>query len=67
MSAQVRIDFEYPDEMPEFCSLDEFLESNADDEYLCEEIKQLKPGESYRGGGGAVPVFTITLLKEEER
>ncbi len=42
------------------CTLTEFLADNADQEWP--EVEALKVGESYSGGGGAAPEFTIERI-----
>jgi hypothetical protein len=42
-------------------SVGEFLLLNPDDEDLLLEIYNLRPGQVFRGGGGAAPEFTIEL------
>lgn len=41
------------------CSLDEFLAANELDPAEIEAIARLGVGESYQGGGGAAPVWSV--------
>lgn len=47
------------------CTVAEFVEANADG--MCAEelelIAGLRPGEEYRGGGGAAPVFVVICIR----
>jgi len=42
------------------CTVAEFVEANADDADLCDDVLALAPGTSTWSGGGAEPLVTIT-------
>lgn len=46
------------------CTLDEFVQQNADlDDMTSDVVAHIERGETYQGGGGAQPLFTVALVE----
>jgi hypothetical protein len=52
--------------LPELVDLGELLDAHQDDEDFCRYVLELEPGETYFGGGGAMPEFAVHCVEETE-
>ncbi len=43
----------------DYCTVEEFLRDNAEDEELCEQVRMMGPDDGLDVGGGAAPFVTI--------
>lgn len=46
----------------DLCTLRTLKEANRDDQDMIAEVAALQPGQTYKGGGGAVPEFAIQYV-----